>query len=185
MVVASMQRSRSVPPPPPPPPPETGFEGIQRDRQLQSLWINRFIAYIIDSIIVWIAISLIAVVVAMPILLIDVFTRGFRPEFWAPWSAFLGLMSIISLFYFALLESSRGATIGKGLMGLKVTTMGGERPTLDKALLRNLSKLHWALLLLDLLIGLGTPGDPNQKFSDRYVGTLVIRSTAGISRELK
>jgi len=152
---------------------------------LQSLWINRFIAYVIDSIIVGVAVSIIAVLVAMPILLIEVFTRGFRPESWAPWSAFSGLMSVISLFYFALSESSRGATIGKGIMGLRVITERGERPSLDKAFLRNISKLHWILLLLDILIGLGTSGSPNQKFSDRYVGTLVVRSTAGIGQELK
>lgn len=187
MVATLILRSQSVPPPPPPPPPppETGFERIQKDQQLQSLWLNRFIAYVIDSIIVGVAVSLIAVVIAMPVLLIDVFTHGFRPEFWAPWSAFSGLMSIISLFYYAFSESSRGATIGKGIMGLKVITGRGEKPSLDKAFLRNVSKLHWVILLLDILIGLGTAGNPNQKFSDRYVGTLVVRSMAGISQELK
>jgi len=187
MVATLIQRRQSVPPPPPPPPPppERGFERIQIDKQLQSLWLNRLIAYVIDSIIIGLAVLLIAVVVAMPILLIDFFTYGFRPEFWAPWSTFLGLMSVISLFYYALSESSRGATIGKGIMGLKVITGRGERPTLDKALLRNVSKLHWILLLLDILIGFGTPGNPNQKFSDRYAGTLVVKSTAGVSQELK
>jgi len=185
--MAMMRRSQSVPPPPPPPPPpqELGFERIQKDQQLQNLWLNRFIAYIIDSIILGLVVSLIALIVAMPIVLIEVFSHGFRPESWAPWSAFPVLMSILSLLYYALLESSRGATIGKGIMGLKVITGRGERPTLDKAFLRNISKLHWMLLLLDILIGLGTPGNPNQKFSDRYVGTLVVKSTTVVSQELK
>jgi len=188
MAATIIRRSGSVPPPPPPPPPPpqgTGFDRIQKDQQLQSLWLSRFIAYVIDSIIVGLVVSLIALTVAMPIVIIDVFSHGFRPEPWAPWSAFPGLMSILSLFYYAILESSRGATVGKGIMGLKVITGRGERPTLDKAFLRNISKLHWILLLLDILIGLGTPGNPNQKFSDRYVGALVVRSTAVVNQELK
>ncbi|MGQ9513698.1 MAG: RDD family protein [Thermoproteota archaeon] len=133
------------------------------------------IAYIIDVIIVGL-VSLIALFIVMPFFLIDFISHGFRAEFWAPWSAFSGITSIISLLYFSFMESSWGSTIGKSALGLKVTTEKGERLTLDKAFLRNISKLHLALLLLDILIGLGTRGDPNQKFSDRYIGTLVVRT---------
>jgi len=175
MAILNMQ---SIPPPPPPPPPypETGLDRIQKDRQLQGLWLNRFVAFIIDSIIVGIAVSLIALLIAIPFFIADFFAHGFRPEFWAPWSAFQGLMGVISLFYFSFMESSRGTTIGKSILGLKVRAQSGEKPSLDKAFLRNISKLHWFLLLLDMLIGLGTQGDPNQKFSDRYAGTFVVRS---------
>jgi len=177
-------RIRSVPQPPPPPPPpypETGLDRILKDKQLQNFWFKRLIAYIIDIVIVGIAVSFLALLIAIPYI-IDFLHNGFRPESWAPWSAFPALISVISLLYFAFLESSRGQTIGKSILGLKVITGKGEKPTLDKAFLRSLSKLHWVLLLLDILFGLGTRGNPEQKFSDRYTDTFV--TTAKIGREL-
>ena len=78
---------------------------------------------------------------------------------------------------FIAAESWYGATVGKRLLGFRVETVAGQRIGLDKAFLRNLSKLHWVLLLLDVLVGLGTTGDPRQKFSDRFAGTRVVPAT--------
>ncbi len=64
--------------------------------------------------------------------------------------------------------------MGKRIMGLRVITLGGETPSLEKAFIRNISKIYWILLLLDVIGGLATSGDPRQKYSDRFAGTLII-----------
>ena len=40
--------------------------------------------------------------------------------------------------------------------------------------MRNVSKIYWVLLLLDVVIGLATSKQYNQKFSDKLVGTSVV-----------
>jgi len=76
--------------------------------------------------------------------------------------------------YATFLESTRGATIGKQIMYLKVTTKEGNLPTLDRALIRDISKIHGLLWLIDTLIGMATVGDTHQKYSDRFAGTTVV-----------
>jgi len=59
-------------------------------------------------------------------------------------------------------------------MNLKVTTTDGKTPTFWLAAIRNVSKIYWLLLLLDVIIGMATVGDPHQKYSDRFAGTAVV-----------
>jgi uncharacterized RDD family membrane protein YckC len=76
------------------------------------------------------------------------------------------------------MESTQGTTIGKQIMYLRVTTVDGKLPTLDRTLIRDISKIHELLWLIDTLIGMATMGDPHQKYSDRFAGTTVA-STIG------
>jgi len=121
-------------------------------------------ALLIDSVLLGIIVGIIAAIVTLPALFgVPMILLG------APL-----MFGILSIFYFVFMESAYGATIGKRIMGLKVVTLDGRNPNVEKAFIRNVSKIHWALLLIDLLIGLGTKGDPNQKFSDRIAGTTVV-----------
>jgi len=63
-------------------------------------------------------------------------------------------------------------------MYLKVTTVDGRLPTLDRALIRDISKIHELFWLIDTLIGMATVGDPHQKYSDRFAGTTVVSTIA-------
>lgn len=84
------------------------------------------------------------------------------------------LSGILFFLYAWFMEFLRGATLGKQIMNLKVTTMQGNLPTPDKALLINISKIYWVLWLVDTLVGMALPGDPHQKYSDRWMGTTVV-----------
>jgi len=84
------------------------------------------------------------------------------------------LHGVLLFLYAAFLESTRGTTIGKQIMYLKVTTKRGNLPTLDRTLIRDLSKIHESLWLIDTLIGMATVGDPHQKYSDRFAGTSIV-----------
>jgi uncharacterized RDD family membrane protein YckC len=153
----------------------TGFERIGSDSQLQDHWIRRLVAFIIDIIIVWIGSLIIAAIIAIPLILMAA-AAGL------PWYVFNPLVGpffvgILSVLYFALQESWYGWTFGKRIMKLKAVKAGGHPLSLDVTLTRNISKIYWILLLIDVIIGLATPGDPHQKISDRFAGTTVV-STA-------
>ncbi len=142
----------------------SNLDRIGNDRKLQTHWLNRIMALLIDSVLLGIIVGIIAAIVTLPALFdVPMILLG------APL-----MFGILSIFYFVFMESAYGATIGKRIMGLKVVTLDGRNPNVEKAFIRNVSKIHWALLLIDLLIGLGTKGDPNQKFSDRIAGTTVV-----------
>jgi uncharacterized RDD family membrane protein YckC len=85
---------------------------------------------------------------------------------------------LLFFLYAAVLDSTWGTTIGKQIMNLRVTKLDGRPATLDRTLLRDLSKLHGLLWLIDVVVGMATAGDPHQKISDRYAGTTVV-STIG------
>ena len=68
-------------------------------------------------------------------------------------------------------------TLGKRtVMGLQVQTINGGKVAFDKAFIRNISKIYWLLLLLDWLLGIVTPGNKLQKYTDRMAGTIVIQT---------
>lgn len=150
----------------------TGFEKIGNDTQLQSHWIRRLVAFIIDSIIAWIGVMIITAILAIPFMLAA--AAGGWP--WFVFNPFVIPLftGILSVLYFAVLESWYGWTLGKRIMGLETVKTGGTKPSLDVAFIRNISKIYWIIVLLDVIIGLATPGDPNQKLTDRWAGTTVV-----------
>ena len=144
----------------------SAFQKIGTDRLLQDHWLRRLIAGIIDSIIIWVITTIILALAAIPTILF-----GVVPAFIGT-SAFL--QGVLFFLYAWVMEFSRGATLGKQIMNLKVTTTQGGLPSPDKALLINISKIHWVLWFVDTLVGMALPGDPHQKYSDRWVGTTVV-----------
>lgn len=144
-------------------PEETGLDIIRHDRSLQDHWIRRVIGFVIDSVILAIALSILTLLFAFPLLFMGVFS---------PLLLFFG-MGILSVLYFSLTESTYGQTLGKRLMGLRVITRAGTPISLEKALVRNVSKIFWVLLLLDVIGGLAMRGDPTQKYTDRMVDVVV------------
>ncbi len=135
-------------------------------------WIYRLIAYIIDSIIIAIPTYIIWFIITLALV--------FSPlSFFAIYGialVFPFIFGIIEVLYFAILDVSWGATIGKRFLGLQVQTTNGGKVPFGKALIRNISKIYWIFLILDWLIGIVTPGDKRQKFTDRYAGTTVIQA---------
>lgn len=136
----------------------TGFDYLSRDRALQEHWLRRFVAVFIDWIVVW------APVTAL---------------FWIidyGWFGFLvfSAESILFFFYSAFFDYVLGGTLGKMLMRLKAV---GTTKKMDiaQALLRNVGKVFWPLLLIDWILGMAVDTtDPRQKFTDQLARTSVI-----------
>ena len=129
------------PPPPPaygqPPQPQQPYgyappQGLPRPGEL----IDRFLARLIDGVILAIVYVILGIIFGAFLL------NGFNPGRGSVfvYTLVLSLISIgLSLGYYAVLESSRGATLGKQLMKLEVFGPDGHsHPTLEQAVRRNI-----------------------------------------------
>lgn len=145
---------------------ETVVERFEKDPLLQEHWIKRAVAYVIDSIIVGIATTIILAIALFPIFIAN--PVAFFNIFSFPFA-----MGLLYILYFPIAETMYGATIGKSLLGLKVVTKTDRKLSFEKAFIRNVSKIHWVLLLLDLIGGLITSKDLHQKYTDRIANTTV------------
>ena len=152
----------------------SGMDSLINEGRTQGYWFRRLIAFVIDVILVDVVLGILALAFAIPAFLVG----GVA----AVISLFAGVFSIVSgvvlVIYFAVLEAASSASIGKHILGLRVTTTGGQKPNFGEAFVRNLSKIYWILLLLDVIVGLATSKKYSQKFSDRLVGTEVVSSEA-------
>jgi uncharacterized membrane protein len=160
------------------PQPVSGVDILMRDTRAQSYWVRRFIAFLIDAVIVVIVLIFIGLVVAVPLLVVSG-TSIFAAVFAGLFSIVYGVVLVV---YFMLAEANGGVTLGKRLMGLKVIVLGGRSPNLAESGIRNVSKIYWLLLLLDVIVGLAVSKNYTQKYSDKMVSTEVVEAvlpTAG------
>ncbi|MGM0405201.1 MAG: RDD family protein [Thermoplasmatota archaeon] len=140
----------------------TGFDLLPSNKPLQKHWIKRVIAYLIDFILS----SVLVYIIFIP------FTIGFGLRYI---SVFPFTAGVVQVFYSGVLEYSKRQTLGKMVLDLEVESMMGGLDLSD-ALIRNLGKIHGLLLLLDVIAGLATEGDPRQKYLDRIANTTVVGS---------
>jgi uncharacterized RDD family membrane protein YckC len=134
-------------------------ERILSEGALQQHWVKRGIAILIDSIIVGIATAILG-------LLIDI-SGIFN------WLAFPFVMGLMYVLYFTITEAIYGYTAGKRMVNLRVETAEGRKPSLQSTFIRNISKIHVLLLLLDTLGGFFTSKDAHQRYVDQIANTTV------------
>lgn len=149
--------------------PVSGFDTLTKDEKAQQYWIQRLIAFIIDAVIVYAVLAVLFFFVAF-----SLFFGGFGFAFF--FGAFAFLWGLIFVLYFVVLESSSGATIGKRIFQLKVVGKSGSNPNFVEAFVRNLSKIYWLLLLIDVIVGLALSKGYQQKYSDQFMGTKVVHT---------
>jgi uncharacterized RDD family membrane protein YckC len=144
---------------------QTPAEAVSGDQRLQDHWISRVVAAIIDAALTW----LVALIVCVPLIVFSYLAL----VGWVSGTVFPLVWGLIYVLYSAMMESSGGATFGKRVMKLHVIAISGQM-SMERALKRNISKIYWVALLIDLLIGFLTEGDPRQRYLDRVAGTTVV-----------
>ncbi len=132
---------------------------IGHNAALQEHWIRRFIAFVIDIII---------------ILIVALILSLFVGVFGWPWYLSGFVTGLLWWLYSFIFEGAVGGTVGKKLVSLHVVATDGMMD-LPRALIRNVSKIFPLFILLDLIIGMATEGDPRQRFLDRIAHTTVTR----------
>ncbi|MBK6731707.1 MAG: RDD family protein [Bacteroidetes bacterium] len=132
----------------------------QSGQTIYAGFLSRFVAYIIDMLMIGIARSILALIFGFSL---------FHPSMGIIWFG-----SIFGLLYFITMESSKyQATVGKLLMRIKVVNQQGVRMNLSESIIRNLSKILSAIFLLIgfLMVLLD---DRKRALHDRIAGTFVI-----------
>ncbi|MGD0477692.1 MAG: RDD family protein [Nitrososphaerales archaeon] len=150
--------------------PISGVDAVMKESSAQIYWVRRVIAFVIDAFIVYFAVGLLVILVAASFLVLSgpgVFVAILV-------GVFTFLAGAILVLYFTAFEVLAGASIGKRVMGLKVVASGGRAPNAVEALVRNVSKLYWLLLILDIIVGLAMSKSYTQKYTDKLMGTSVV-----------
>lgn len=150
--------------------PVSGFDTLTKDQKAQEYWVWRLIAIVVDWIAVYVVLGILILLVALPAYLV-----GGGVFFAAIAGPLAALWGIVFVFYFAVTESMWGASLGKHLFNLKVKSKTGGNPSFGEAFVRNISKIYWLLLLLDVIVGLAVTKGYQQKYSDHLMGTTVVR----------
>jgi uncharacterized RDD family membrane protein YckC len=128
----------------------------------ESYEIKRTIAYLIDQIIVLLGVIFVALLIPVDL---AVYTN---------WLIMLIIAGGINWIFKSLMESMRGESIGKGIMGLKVIDAHG-KVTMGEALVRNFLEIVPVILpLIDYILGMAIAQDSRQKLFDSITKTLVI-----------
>lgn len=138
-------------------------EILNGDEPRLGMFFRRLVAYLIDTTL------LCAIFLAMRLVLDDLLEPLYINI----------LLNVITLLYFSLMESSvRQATVGKGLLGLIVTDMNGERIGFGRAFLRNFARyINFFLFGLGYLTLFFTKR--RQCIHDLIGRTCVVRRAAG------
>ncbi|MBA4312079.1 MAG: RDD family protein [Chlorobiaceae bacterium] len=139
---------------------------------------KRFLAYIIDQMIMGV-LGFIVVVPFLAMMGIGLWNEDFDPSVgFIVWliGAYLTMISTIVIgewLYYALMESMKGATLGKIALGITVTDMQGNRLSFGRATGRYFGKI---ISGLTLSIGYIMAGFTQQKqaLHDMIAGCLVI-----------
>lgn len=165
-----------------PPPIEPQMQGQERPAEL----VDRFIAKLIDFVIVGVVYGIIAVIV------------GIAVAVGSGSSWFIGVVTsvilvVLQLGYFTFLESSRGQTVGKMVMKLRVHGPNGGLPTTEEALKRNIwmaisligiipfigwliQFVAWIAALVTIAMGINNDTVNRQAWHDRLGGgTRVVK----------
>ena len=111
---------------------------------MASLFTRRVLAYVIDFFVVsafmWIVSYLLSIFINP--------YGSFQIYMYFPY-----VVPVLILVYFIVLEKSKGATIGKALMYLRVISRNGRRISWIQAVIRNLTKIFWFPIIFDWAIG--------------------------------
>ena len=151
--------------------PVSGIDMLTKDQKAQEHWISRVIAFVVDAILVGIVLLILTVLIALP-----AFFAGGAGIFAVVFGGFAFIWGLIFVLYFTFMEATYGASFGKRFLHLRVVSKTNTNPNYGEAFIRNLSKIYWLLILLDVIIGLAVSKGYQQKYSDHFMGTTVVRA---------
>lgn len=130
---------------------------------MESLTKKRFWAFIIDFIVIT-ALMWILSVVIYPVVVVTGYFTIFN--YW------ILLLALVIICYFTYLEGHYQKTIGKSLVGIEIKSVDGDL-IYKQTFIRNLSKILWIPVLLDLLLG-KLIKNASLRALDKYAHTEVV-----------
>ncbi|WP_407430946.1 RDD family protein [Methanobrevibacter sp.] len=111
---------------------------------MASVFTRRVIAYIIDFFVVSAFMWIVSYLLSLFVNPYSMYTIFYYFQFVVP---------ILIMLYFTVLEKTKGSTVGKSLMYLRVLSRNGYRISWLQAFIRNLTKIFWFPIIFDWAIG--------------------------------
>ena len=156
----------------------------QSQRAYAGFWM-RFIASVIDGVLLGVVniiilipfLGLVGITVAARASDVDMESEGAGLMIALLSTYFVSMLAVViaGWLYFALMESSaRGATLGKMALGLRVTTLNGDRIGFGRATGRYFGKAVSSILLIGYIMAAFTR--QKQALHDIMAGCLVTRT---------
>ena len=142
-------------------------------------WIDRFIAWLIDFIIVSIGLGILFAVISLPFWI--AFLHWFDGSTYmtmdsrnivAPWLPYI-ISSIVFMAYWIYFESTTGQSIGKRVLHVRTTDLDGKSIDLKTAAIESLGKAF--LLPIDVLLGWIFTNDNRQRIFNRVSDSIVVK----------
>jgi uncharacterized RDD family membrane protein YckC len=139
-------------------------------------WIDRFLGWLIDFIIVSVGLGLIFAAISLPLWI--AFPQSFENINMNPAHRSLGpynyiVTSLVFMAYWTYFESTSGQSIGKRLLHLKTTNLAGKRIDAKTAAIESFGKAF--LLPLDVILGWIFTNNKRQRIFNRASDTIVIK----------
>src|SRR5215213_3295885 len=172
---------------------------------LLARWVDRFIAWIIDFVIVNIAVWIVLGLALASQSFFDMeqmtvfdgdngndffFDRGGPGAGWWWWSGgFLSgtlsflITSLVFFVYWTYFEYTRGQSIGKMVMRIKTTDLYGNKPSLKSVMLESFGKSF--LLVIDIILGWIFTDEKRQRIFNRAGNTIVIKMVDATKKDNK
>ncbi len=141
-------------------------------------WIDRFIAWLIDFIIVSIGLAILFALISIPFWI--AFPQWFESSSnnmnmpfrnVGPFNYLIS--SLVFTAYWTYFESTSGQSIGKKVLRLKTTGVGGKNIDAKTAVIESFGKAF--LLPIDLILGWIFTNDKRQRIFNRASNTIVIK----------
>ena len=131
-------------------------------------WGTRFWAWLVDFIIVTVAIEIIFTIVYAPL----AFNQGVQDNP-ALGAIRYAVGSLLFFGYWLYFESKNGQSIGKKLLKIKTTDLAGNLPDLKSVAIQSFGKAF--LLPIDVFFGWIFTNEKRQRLLNRGSGTIVIK----------
>jgi len=135
-------------------------------------WVDRFVAWLIDFIIVSIGLAVLFALISFPFWFffqsndMALTHKNFEPLHYLPSSlAFFG--------YWTYFEHTSGQSIGKRLLNIKTTNLSGKRVDIKGAALESFGKSF--LLPIDVILGWLFTNNKRQRIFNKISNTIVIK----------
>jgi uncharacterized RDD family membrane protein YckC len=141
-------------------------------------WIDRFVAWLIDVVIVSIGLGILFSLISIPFW--AAVSQSFDGDMnmtasrnlGAPWFPYI-ISSIVFMAYWTYFECTSGQSIGKRVMHLRTTDLNGNTPDIRAAAIESFGKAF--LLPLDVLLGWIFTNDKRQRIFNRISDSIVVK----------
>jgi len=148
----------------------TGIETGPVEIALAS-WGDRFLAWLVDFILVLIGLAILFALISIPFWFsyYGNMERVFRDTGPLPYI----ISSLGFLAYWTYFESTTGQSIGKKLLKIKTTDLGGRKVDIKSAIIESFGKAF--LLPIDVVLGWIFTNNKRQRIFNRITNTIVVK----------